>query len=248
MTTRHAATLVLLALASLALHGCANVQTVSASPQTTLADPAHIHPGDMHVIAEARGFCPVCNVYELRRASVVRIRTETGLGTGVVLDDTGSVLTNAHVVGDSETVTIETNKGTTARASVIRRDKAIDLALLSTAATDVKWAGIQPSPAALPVVGSTVYVIGHPAGLGWTLTQGIVSGQRASGEVQANQLIQITAAVSPGNSGGPAFDERGVWIGTVSSKLVGPGLENISFVIPASELTKFLAAKIPAAK
>ncbi len=247
MTIRHAATLALLSLAPLTLTACSNVYSYAegcpAAPPVPTADPAHIHPGNVHVIAEARGFCPVCNIYELRRGCVVRIRTETGLGTGVVLDDQGTVLTNAHVVGDAETVTIETHKGTTARASVVRRDKSIDLALLTTAATDVKWSGIQPSTAQLPVVGSTVYVIGHPAGLGWTLTQGIVSGQRASGEVQASQLIQITAAVSPGNSGGPAFDERGNWIGTVSSKLVGPGLENISFVIPASELTKFLNRK-----
>lgn len=202
----------------------------------------HIH-GGMHVVAETPGNCPVCNVYELRRDTVVRIRTEGGLGTGVVIDDEGTVLTNAHVVGEAQQVVVETYHGTAVRGIVTKTAKEIDLAVVKTTSRDVKWSAIRPSEKRAPAVGSTVYVIGHPAGLGWTLTTGIISAQRQMGEVQRTEILQITAAVSPGNSGGPAFDADGNWIGTVSSKLVGPGLENISFVIPARELRGFLTEK-----
>lgn len=220
--------------------GKANADPVRATEQARLA--AHIHDGT-HVVAENTGTCEVCNVYEVRKDSVVRIRNESGLGTGVVFDDAGSILTNAHVVGDSKTVAIETYRGTIVRGTVERANKELDLAVVRVSSPDVKWSPIAPTEHEAPAVGSTIYVIGHPAGLGWTLTTGVLSGRRAKGEVQKGELYQISAAVSPGNSGGPAFDALGHWIGTVSSKLVGPGLEGISFVIPASELRAYLAEK-----
>ncbi len=224
----------------LVLSGCA---MPAGSSGTAAIDQRHIRDGGIHIIAETPGNCPVCNVYELRRDSVIRILAGQSLGTGVIIDDAGTVLTNAHVVGDSATVSVETFQGTTVQGTVERTNKAVDLALIRISAKDVKWSAVTPAKTAPPTVGSTVYVIGHPAGLGWTLTTGIISGLRSEGEVQPIQLLQITAAVSPGNSGGPAFDADGNWIGTVSSKLIGPGLENISFVIPAAELRRFLAVK-----
>jgi S1-C subfamily serine protease len=222
--------------------GVAGCTTSGAVPSAVNAD-GHVHTGAIHVVAESSAACPICNIYETRRDVVVRIRTEGGLGTGVVIDDAGTILTNAHVVGDALVVAVETYHGTVVRGTVERRAKDVDLAIIRTAAPDVRWTGILPSAKQPPVVGSPVYVIGHPAGLGWTLTEGIISGRRSVGEVQQIELLQITAAVSPGNSGGPAFDSEQRWIGTVSSKLVGPGLENISFVIPASELRRFLDGK-----
>ena len=217
------------------LGGCAGGQSSGK------VDQAHVHAGGVHVVAETPGTCPICEVYELRRDSVVRIRAGSSLGTGVVIDNKGTVLTNAHVVGDSAAVTLETYKGDMIRGVVVRRGMSIDLALISADPTDIKWQGVMPIAEDPPVVGSKVYVIGHPAGLGWTLTEGIISARRRVGEVEKTEIIQITAAVSPGNSGGPAFDGDGHWIGTVTSKLVGHGLENISFVIPASELHRFLS-------
>lgn len=217
----------------------------AAKPASATDSGPHDHARDdgVHVISEGHEDCPICDIYEAKRDSVIRIRTANGLGTGVVLDDKGSVLTNAHVVGDADTVLVETFHGTTVQGTVERRAKDIDLAIVRVNAPDVKWVGLMPAAVKMPSVGSAVYVIGHPAGLGWTITEGIVSGTRRMGEIQPTALLQITAAVSPGNSGGPAFAADGSWIGTVSSKLVGPGLENISFVIPADELRKFLAEK-----
>lgn len=208
----------------------------------TTGDAGHAAE-DVHVVAENPGDCPICALYEDRRGAVVLIRTDNGLGTGVVIDDRGTILTNAHVVGDAETVSVQTHAGTLVRGSVGRKASDVDLAIITASAADVRWTVVRPDEGPEPVIGSDVYVIGHPAGLGWTLTAGILSGAQRMNRADGPQLFQITAAVSPGNSGGPAFDTQGRWIGTVSSKLVGPGLENISFVIPASELRRFLAAE-----
>lgn len=245
--------LMCLSVVAVFVGACGSTREGAARPETAavpvpMAMPAtgtpakHLLSG-LHIVSEAPETCPVCNLYRFRRDSVVRIRTETGLGTGVVVDAAGMILTNAHVVGDSPVVAVETYHGTIVKGTVLRRSKDVDLALIKTESPDVSWASLSPDETSEPVVGSKVFVIGHPAGLGWTLTEGIVSGRRKGGEVQATSLIQITAAVSPGNSGGPAMDAEGRWIGTVSSKLVGPGLENISFVIPAAELRVFMAGK-----
>lgn len=232
---RNQALSLVLAPALLALAGC--------SPSIADRAPSrdgHEHAGGVHVVSEQKDDCVVCDLYEHRRDSVVLIRTESGLGTGVVIDDAGSIVTNAHVVGDATSVTIETAQGTRVQGRVERKGDGLDLALVRTAATDVKWQPLEISREAAPVVGSPVFVIGHPAGLGWTITQGILSGTRKEGEIDKTPLLQITAAVSPGNSGGPLLDSRGRWIGTVVSKLVGPGLENLSFVIPAERVRGFL--------
>lgn len=250
-----------LLLPSLAGCGAGGAGGAAAGGSGSIANAAipsdgHVHAGGVHVLAEGKDECPVCDLYERRRDSVVRIRTESGLGTGVVIDSAGSILTNAHVVGDSAEVLVETYHGTVVRGKVERRgtggtkgDAGVDLALVRVSAPDVKWIGQGPSLADPPPVGSPVYVIGHPAGLGWTITTGILSANRPAsasgaaggGGVGGARVLQITAAVSPGNSGGPAFDAKGNWIGTVTSKLVGTGLENISFVIPAAELRRFLS-------
>lgn len=226
----------LLASAFVSLAGCSS--SIEDRPPTR---DGHEHAGMVHVVGEQKDECVVCDLYEHRRDSVVLIRTESGLGTGVVIDDQGSIVTNAHVVGEAEWVTVETAQGTSVRGRVERRGEAgLDLALVRTASADVKWQALEISRGSAPVVGSAVFVIGHPAGLGWTITQGIVSGTRKEGEIERTPLLQITAAVSPGNSGGPLLDARGRWIGTVVSKLVGPGLENLSFVIPAERVRGFI--------
>ncbi len=93
----------------------------------------------------------------------------------------------------------------------------------------------------MPPVGSEVYVIGHPLGLGWTVTRGIVSAHRKPGEIAPTAMIQTDAAISLGNSGGPLLDRNGDLVGLVVSKLSGSGVENIAFAIPASVIVEFLA-------
>lgn len=185
--------------------------------------------------------CPVCRIYEDHRAAVVRVRTEGGLGSGVVISAQGHAITNAHVVGDASRVAMETQQGTLVPARVVRKDAGLDLALLKAEPNDVRWGWSPWDHAAPPRVGSTVYIIGHPAGLGWTVTEGLISATRRAGEVGKSEAIQTNAAISPGNSGGPMFDGRGRLVGIVSSKLVGTGIENVGFAIPWSAVREFIA-------
>jgi S1-C subfamily serine protease len=100
---------------------------------------------------------------------------------------------------------------------------------------------MQVAPVALPEVGSDVYVIGHPVGLGWTITRGIVSAVRKAGEIAPIEMIQTDAAISPGNSGGPLLNRYGQLVGVVVSKFAGPGIESVGFAIPVSQAAAFIA-------
>lgn len=91
----------------------------------------------------------------------------------------------------------------------------------------------------LPKIGSDVYIIGHPLGLGWTVTRGIVSGIRKDGD---RTMIQTDAPISPGNSGGPMLDAQGHLVGIVTAKFVETGAENLAFARPALALLDLLAA------
>lgn len=236
----------ILVVGALSLGACSSDPAAISMPLPSTA------PGEaalMHMIdaithrpgAPESKACPVCTIYEDHKAAVVRIHSPTGLGSGVLITDRGHVITNAHVVGDAPNVVIETSQGTFVPASVVRKNVDADLALLKPEAHDVKWSPSHWDHAAPPRVGSTVYIIGHPAGLGWTVTEGLISGTRKAGEAGKIELIQTNAAISPGNSGGPMFDADGRLVGIVSSKLVGTGIESIGFAIPWSVVREFIA-------
>lgn len=200
----------------------------------------HLLSASIHRPGPQSDDCPICALYEAHRDAIVRITAGQGLGTGLVLAP-GLIITNAHVVGESGPITIETFDGHTTTATRLKVDAPGDLALIRAAESTFTWSAARMSVDAPVRVGSDVFVIGHPVGLGWTITQGVVSARRRANEVGPYEAIQIDAPVSPGNSGGPALDASGRWIGLVSSKLVGPGLENIAFVIPAPRVRQFLA-------
>ena len=171
----------------------------------------------------------------------MRIKTSTGMGAGVVITPDGLVATNAHVVGGDAEVALETADGRAFRGQVLRTDPGLDLALVRIASATTFWKTPLPVEGPLPPVGSEVYVIGHPLGLGWSVTRGIVSGHRRAGEVAGMEMIQTDAAISPGNSGGPMLDARGRLLGVVTSKLAGGGAENLAFAVPVAALREFLA-------
>ena len=118
-------------------------------------------------------------------------------------------------------------------ADVIRIDRRRDVALLKAAAALPTALALDLKP---PKVATTVYAVGSPLdeALAMTVTRGIVSGLRRV-ERTGLSYIQADAAISPGNSGGPLFDEKGQVIGVAVSKLVGGGAENLNLFIPISE-------------
>lgn len=175
-----------------------------------------------------------------------------GLGSGFIVSEDGLVVTNYHVIdGGMESATVELANGTGCEVvGVVAADPEADLALLQA---DFWWAsdpvgnsGRDPNilvlaTGALPAVGSKVYAIGSPQGLTNTLSEGLVSAHRTdSGDLT---LIQTTAAVSPGSSGGPLLSEAGQVIGVVTwSWREG---QNLNFAVPAARVARLIQEKGP---
>ena len=197
-------------------------------------------PSGEHAVSHAPDTCIVCDLYYDAQASVVRIRSTKTQGAGVVVSTSGQILTNAHVVHENDRPQIETRNGDIFDAKVVRKDRSLDLALLQAEGDVITWIPLQMKPTGMPRVGSEVYVVGHPVGLGWTVSRGIVSATRKPGEVWRTAIIQTDAAISPGNSGGPLLDRHGNLIGLVVLKVSGAGAENVAFAIPASVVLAFL--------
>jgi S1-C subfamily serine protease len=207
-----------------------------------LTESAIHHPGEydsqgIHFVTHGPGSCHVCDLYRRAEGYVVRLITTSGVGAGVVLTEDGKLATNAHVVGRSATLEVESSDGYRYVGTVIAIDVDLDLALLSVQSAGKVWEPPVLHAGASPPKGSEVYVVGHPLGLGWTVSRGIISGIWRDSE---HTLIQTDAAISPGNSGGAMVDIHGHLIGIVTSKLVGEGVDNVAFARSTADLVEFL--------
>lgn len=173
-----------------------------------------------------------------RSDSVVVIQTGNSLGSGFFVAP-HLVVTNHHVVAGSRTVEIKLRDGTESVGRVVKSDEGLDLALIK-----VPEAG---KPAQLMTrgfaIGATVEAIGHPKGLAFSLTRGVVSAVRQQRSPVAGGkeilVVQTDAPISPGNSGGPLYLNDRV-IGVNTSKLTAANVEGIGFALHASELQAFL--------
>lgn len=145
--------------------------------------------------------------YTFIRRGVVVVRTAGGHGSGFYINDEGYALTNAHVVGDSETVAIIDFSGTQHMAEVIRVDEQRDVALIKA---EVTRNSVLPISKKYPKMTDRVYAIGAPnsEGLKGTITEGIISSFRKRKE-SGLAFIQASIELAPGNSGGPLVDEFG---------------------------------------
>ena len=169
-------------------------------------------------------------------------RHVTSLGSGFVIDPSGLIVTNEHVIDDADQITVTLNDGTTLPAKLVGRDQKTDLALLR-----VKPA--KPLPATHfgdsdhAHVGDWVLAIGNPFGLGSTVTAGIVSARNrdiAAGPY--DDFIQTDAPINRGNSGGPLFDMSGNVVG-INSVIYSPsgGSVGIGFSIPSNMAREVIA-------
>ena len=156
--------------------------------------------------------------------SVVQIRTSQDLGSGVVFDARGDVVTNAHVVGNATRLVVTLASGDSHPAKAIARDPANDLAV-------IRIAGARPRPATFAdssqvEVGDIVLALGNPLGLRSSVTEGIVSAVRRTvpeGDgVTLSSVIQTSAAINPGNSGGALVDLSGRVIGIPTLAALDP--------------------------
>ncbi|MFM2402482.1 MAG: hypothetical protein RL223_362 [Pseudomonadota bacterium] len=143
------------------------------------------------------------------------------VGTGVVIVDTGLILTNLHVVDGADELTITFADGSDSPAQLIRRDAAQDLAVLqaSRIPDDLHAATLRSTQGLAP--GEPVMAVGHPFGIGTSASAGVVSGLgrafRSPGGSALSNLIQFDAAANPGNSGGPLVTLDGHVVGIVTA-------------------------------
>ena len=169
--------------------------------------------------------------------SVVTIFTGQGLGSGVVYDEGGIIVSNAHVVGRSEQVEIAFADGSRTTGMVLATDQITDLAVIQAEREDLPPATFVEQ---LPQVGELVLAMGSPLGLENTVTAGIVSGlgREIPGSAAQSRalvdLIQTDAAISPGNSGGALVNARGEVVG-INEAYIPPqaGAVSLGFAIPA---------------
>jgi S1-C subfamily serine protease len=177
---------------------------------------------------------PVAAVAAALAPSVVQIEAGEGLGSGVVYDESGLILTNAHVVGSSSSVDVVLSDGTTIGGTVLGSDDLTDIAVVQVdAGNDLTVARLADD---LPRVGQVAVALGSPFGLEQSVTSGVVSAverpvSNPQGAVVA--MIQADAAINPGNSGGPLADRAGQVIGinTLIFSESG-GNDGIGFAIP----------------
>lgn len=155
------------------------------------------------------------------------------LGSGFVVGD-DLIVTNYHVVQDAVSITVETASGDSLRGAYVSGvDAASDLAILRV--PDLKLPPLRLAGEGSVQQGSRVFALGHPEGLAFTLSEGLVSSIR---EVSSVRVLQITAPISQGSSGGPVIDERGEVIGVTTSYL-GDG-QNLNFAVRASHIRDLL--------
>jgi S1-C subfamily serine protease len=179
-------------------------------------------------------------VYATIQPSLVVIQTDEadangnpghGIGSGVIVNDAGTVLTALHVVANARTIRLTFADGSRSQATVAGQDPTKDIAVLQPDPVPVSFVpAVLGNPAALRI-GSEAYVVGTPFGLAGSLSSGVVSAlDRSFVPPQTNRtmtgLIQVDAAINPGNSGGPLLDRDGRVVGIVTA-LINPTNDDV---------------------
>ena len=206
--------------------------------------PASVDAGaDVSPTPVVDGSEPVAAAAAAIAPAVVQIETRTGVGSGVVYDESGLVLTVAHVVGNQQVVDVRLADGSTVAGEVLGTHADTDVAVVQIDADDVLQIA-ELATGSTPVVGQMAVAVGSPRGLDQTVTSGIVSA--VDRVVNGVAMVQTDAAINPGNSGGPLVDASGRVIGL--SDLIfteSGGNEGVGFAI-AIDVAKLVADQIVA--
>jgi S1-C subfamily serine protease len=182
--------------------------------------------------------------------SVVQIEDQTGLGSGIVLDSAGYIVTNNHVVTGATSLTVTSSDGKRYPAKLVGSFPPDDLAVVKVSGANLKPATFADSSKLQ--VGDLAIAIGNPLGLRSSVTEGIVSAFREavqeSNAITLPLMIQTSASINPGNSGGALVDIEGRVIGiptlaATDPQLGGGSAPGIGFAIP-SNLAKDIAGQI----
>ena len=167
------------------------------------------------------------------------------LGSGFIVDPSGIVVTNNHVIDNADEITVTLNDGRDYKASVRGVDRETDIAVLQLEGSTAKFPYVNFGDSIKSRVGDWVIAVGNPFGLGGTVTVGIISGRnRNIGEGNFDDFIQTDAAINRGNSGGPLFDIAGrvIGINTAIYSQTG-GSVGVGFAVP-SELASLVVQQL----
>lgn len=197
------------------------------------------------------------NIYARSSPSVVNIEVisgeETRRGSGFVYDRRGHLITNAHQVNDADAILVTLRNTYVLDAEVLGLDSFSDLAVLKISAPEERLSPLRIGESATVKVGQRAVSIGNPFGLKASMTTGIVSGlgrtlpsaQLIDAGVAAGfdnpSIIQIDAAIHPGNSGGPLLDSAGLVIGITTAMQSDSGqFQGIGFAVPADTMRRVI--------
>jgi serine protease Do len=228
-----------------------------AAPSALSAQRTQSQPGDPAGLAARR--TPVVQVVERVSPAVVNISAEAivrqadpffggfmprqrraqSLGSGLIIDAQGIVVTNAHVVEGASSIVVTTQDGRELQAEVLGSDHDADLAVLKVEGRNLPAVPVGRSSDLM--IGETVIAIGNPFGLTHSVTSGVLSARgrtvpSESGERLYTDFLQTDASINPGNSGGPLVNIRGEMIG-VNTAIVS-GANGIGFAIPADRVRR----------
>jgi S1-C subfamily serine protease len=211
--------------------------------------PAQVNTAIADAMASATPPPPFSEqVYKVIQPSLVLIQTqgphgggtEYGLGSGVVVDETGSILTSLHVVDGAQQIKVTFADGTESSAEIVVRQPENDIAVIHSVGLPSVLVPAVLGNANAMQVGDEAFVVGNPFGLYSSMSSGVISGfnrtfKPTGGTQELQGLIQIDAAVNPGNSGGPLLNRYGHVIGIVTG-IINPTEANffvgIGFAVP----------------
>ena len=179
-----------------------------------------------------------------------RTEKQSSLGSGVIVSDSGLVVTNNHVIEGADDIKVALADGREFKSTVLLKDERLDLAVLKIEAKE-KFPALTLGDSDALEVGDLVLAIGNPFGVGQTVTSGIVSALARNQVAQGDFgfFIQTDAAINPGNSGGALANMNGQLIGINTAIFTrGGGSNGVGFAIPANLVKVFLAAAENGAK
>ncbi|MBP1771899.1 MAG: htrA [Holophagaceae bacterium] len=161
-------------------------------------------------------------------------------GSGVIVSPQGEILTNYHVIasmgGADNALEVKTNDGKSYKATVLGKDKELDIALIKIDAAHLPFAKLGDSDSLR--IGEWVVAIGNPFGLEHTVTQGIISAKGRKLDTGVSSFLQTDAAINRGNSGGPLLNLKGEVVGINTA--INPAGQNIGFAVPISQVSRIL--------
>jgi len=165
-------------------------------------------------------------------------RKSAALGSGFIIDEKGIVITNNHVIQNSEDIVVRVGGDKEYKAKIIGQDPLSDIAVLQITSKE-KFIPVKFGDSDKARIGDWVIAIGNPFGLGGTVTSGIISARnRSIGLSRYEDYIQTDASINSGNSGGPLFDMSGDVIGINTAILGKGGSIGIGFSIPSNNAQK----------